>query len=101
MSKVVRLTTKHPLTGVWAPTDSTARYTIRAMGATFEVSAVDGHDGEELIVSGVQWDGTVLQFVSLCPSTNWKVEHSVRVTPGGGIEHRYTHDDPWIRVADE
>jgi hypothetical protein len=28
-------------------------------------------------------------------------EHSVRVTPGGGIEHRYTHDDPWILVADE
>ena len=101
MPKVVRLTSSHLLAGVWAASDSSVRYSINPKGATFEVSAVDSEDGEALVISNVDWDGRVLRFTSVCPSTGWRLDHVLEVTSTGAVSHRYSRQDEWLRVEDE
>jgi hypothetical protein len=101
MGRVVRLPSSHVLAGVWAASDSSVRYSIRPKGASFEVSAVDSEDGEALVVSNIAWDGSVLRFTSLCPSTGWQLEHVLELTSTGAVSHRYTRQDEWLRVEDE
>jgi hypothetical protein len=98
MAKVVRLTSGHVLAGVWAATDSAVHYTITPSGSGFTVSAVDTEDGEELEISGVQWDGRVLRFTSVCLATGWRLDHVMEVTSEGAVSHHYTRCDDWRRV---
>jgi hypothetical protein len=98
MPKVVRLTSGHILAGVWAATDSAVHYTITPSGAGFTVSAVNTEDGEELQVSGVQWDGRALRFTSVCVSTGWRLDHVLEVTSQGTVSHQYSRRDDWHRV---
>jgi hypothetical protein len=98
MPKIVRMTPGHVLEGVWAASDSSVHYTITPRGASFEVSAVDSEDGEQLEISAIKWDGKALRFTSVCPSTEWRLDHIVEITGAGVVEHRYTRKDDWVRV---
>jgi hypothetical protein len=98
MRKIVRMTPGHILEGVWRASDSSVHYTIAAKGASFDVSAVDSEDGEQLEISAINWDGKVLRFTSVCLSTGWRLDHIVEVTGQGMVTHRYTRKDDWVRV---
>jgi hypothetical protein len=83
----------HILEGVWVASESSVHYTIVARGASFEMSAVDSEDGEQLQISAINWEGKVLRFTSDCPSTEWRLDHVLEVTSQGVVEHRYTRKD--------
>jgi hypothetical protein len=74
----------HPLVGTWKDADedhgASVQFVIRAVGANFAVSGLDTHDGEKLSISNVRWDGRVLRFDSLVPSTRIQVEYALEVT---------------------
>jgi len=100
----MRKNKKHPLVRTWTqvgdPDDVTpVTYTISRTNGRFSVRSVDTSDGEILRVTGVNWNGKVLRFTTLCPSTKWKVEHSLRMKRGGLMEHelKYVEIETWMK----
>jgi hypothetical protein len=102
MAEIVTLKTGHPLVGTWRDADedygTSIRFTVRAVGANFEVSGQDTHDGEQLLISNVHWDGRVLRFDSFVPSTGHQVEYVFEVTSPSEVMIRYTRCERWIRA---
>jgi hypothetical protein len=101
MAEIVTFKAGHPLVGTWRHPDkdygSGVQFTIRAAGNAFEVEAVDTHDGESLAISNVKWDGQVLRFDSLTPSTAHHVSYAIEVTAPSEILIRYTLSERWVR----
>lgn len=89
--KIVPITARHPLVGVWRPVDPElfAEYMITAQGDGFHVRAADRHDGEEFIISSISWDGESLRFVSRMPSTGWVLRNEFRPLGTGDVDHRF------------
>jgi len=77
MTKSLRVTPKHPLVGSWETKEgySSAIFTISVKNGKFVVTGVDERDGEVFEISGVSWDGKLLQFTSLMPSTRYRTRH--------------------------
>ena len=78
------------LAGTWCHPDTSAEYNIRVRRTAFNVSAVDTSDGEKMLVSDVQWDGSVLTFITLMPSNKWKVVHRMTPKRGTTLRHEFT-----------
>ena len=93
----------HPLVGTWREREEgdsdSVEYTVEVDGGRFVVTGVDWYDGERFTVSDVSWDGNVLRFNSIMPSTNWRLEHAFRSLSRSQVEHRYTRTETWQRVA--
>ena len=94
----------HPLVGTWAqkarlddPDTSYVTFTISLRDRKLVVDGVDTSDGEKLVISDVRWDGKVLEFTSVCPSTHWKAKHVFRVREPGLADHQvtYTESELW------
>jgi hypothetical protein len=102
MADIVRLTRGHPLVGTWRASDeeygTTVRFTISGAAAGFNVWGTDTSDGEELAISGVDWDGRVLRFVSVVPSNGHRVEYAIEVASPGQATVRYTCSEQWLRA---
>jgi hypothetical protein len=79
------------LHGTWYHAETSAEYTIRVLRTKVTVSGVDTDDGEKFIVSDVVWDGTVLGFTTVMPSTGWKVGHWISPNRGNTIRHEITY----------
>ena len=89
------------LEGTWRPAVdgwSTVQFTVRAGRSVPTVTALDTYNGERLRVSRVSWDGTVLRFRVLTPSTKWTVDHEWRTGPRGTARIRYTLAETWTKV---
>jgi len=63
------------LSGVWYFTDSTAKIKISVQDSRIVINAWDSSDGEKFVISDIYFDGKILRFTSLMPSTNWLVHN--------------------------
>jgi hypothetical protein len=103
MAEIVTFKTGHPLVGTWRDANrdygTSVQFTIRAAGASFEVAGLDTGDGEELSISRVRWDGRILRFDSLVPSTAYRMEYVFEVVSPSEVQVRYTTCERWIRVG--
>jgi hypothetical protein len=100
MADVVEGRFNHPLAGTWvsAEGDSAAEFTIVPTATGFAVSGRDQNDGEQFVISQVSWDGRVLRFCSLMPSTGYHARHVLHVLPGdNSVEHELTLFERWQR----
>jgi hypothetical protein len=91
------------LEGTWRPDTegwSTVQFTVRAGRSLPTVTAVDTHDGERLRVSRVSWDGRVLRFRVLTPSTKWAVDHEWHAGSKSTAKVRYTLTETWTKVPE-
>ena len=87
---------RHPLIGTWIlPDDTPAEYTVHALGDTPAISGVDSSDGEVFVISDALWDGTMLRFTSLMPSTSYELTHVMRALDDGSVEHEWTRGEIW------
>ena len=69
------------LLGTWVNSegdDLRADYTITRKALGLVVHGVDRYDGEEFVISDISWDGHVLNFKSLMPSTGRTGSHIFR-----------------------
>jgi hypothetical protein len=83
------------LQGTWRHRGTSAEFTIRVLKTRIVVSGVDTNDGERFAVSDVSWDGKVLSFITLMPSTRWRVVHRVTPNRGSTIRHEFTSVETW------
>ena len=100
MANVTKLIVNHPLVGTWIDEgeDSRAEFTIASTGTGLSVTGRDVGDGEAFQISDVSWDGEVLTFTSLMPSTGYRVRHVMRaLSDGKFVEHEYTLTERWKR----
>jgi hypothetical protein len=101
MAEIVTLKNGHPLIGTWHDAaeegGSSVQFTIRPAGATFQVTAVDTCDGEQLAVSNVRWNGRVLSFDSLVPSNGHRLEYTFELISPSEVLVRYTAAERWSR----
>jgi hypothetical protein len=91
------------LEGTWRPDLegwSTVQFTVRVGRSAPIVTAVDTHDGERLRVSRVSWDGRILRFRVLTPSTQWVVDHEWHAGAKRMAKVRYTLTETWTRVLE-
>jgi hypothetical protein len=102
MAKIVTPKAGHPLVGTWRDAcgdiGSSVQFTVHAAGAIFEVTGLDTRDGEILSISNVRWDGRVLGFDSVVPSTGHQVAYVFEVVSPSEILVRYTTSERWIRA---
>ena len=84
------------LVGRWihvAPDDSDdylVEYAISIRRGKPVVKAHDLHDGEKFIITDITWDGTVLRFKSLMPSTKREGINEFSLLPSGNVQSRFT-----------
>jgi hypothetical protein len=102
MAEIVTLKSGHPLVGTWRDADedygTSIRFTVRGVGANFEVAGLDTHDGEKLSISNIRWDGRVLRFDSFVPSTGHQVQYAFEVASPSEVLIRATRSERWIRA---
>jgi hypothetical protein len=102
MADVIRLTSGNLLAGRWMDADENGtpvQFTFRPTGRTFDVAGIDTSDGERLVISDVRWDGRILSFTSLVPSTSHVVTYEFEVTAPSEVAVRYTLTERWTRVT--
>jgi hypothetical protein len=102
---MARVRSNHPLVGTWEqernPYDTTTvRFTIAVEEGCFVVSGLDEADGEALKITSTRWDGEDLRFISLCPSTNHKAKHVLRILERGRMSHEVSYDGEEGRYSD-
>lgn len=102
MAEIVHLSAGHPLGGTWRDADAewgtTVQFTVTPVATRFEVRGIDTSDGEELAISDVKWDGRVLRFASVVPSTNHRVEYALELVSPSEVIVRYTAMERWLKV---
>ncbi|MGR8934683.1 MAG: hypothetical protein ACU837_09885 [Gammaproteobacteria bacterium] len=85
-----------PLLGKWrqvAPWDSDdylSEYLVGYEAGTFTVTGKDLQDDEEFFIYDISWDGAVLRFRSLMPSTGREGINEFRAVREKVIESRFT-----------
>jgi hypothetical protein len=87
---------RHPLCGTWiASSEDTddyfrSQYSITALDGEFRVTGIDCGDGEQFVISDVQWDGEWLTFKSFMPSTKRRGVNRMRFIDTHEIEFLFT-----------
>ena len=87
---------KLPIEGRWVSTmphdsdDYLMEYVIKKDKDGFSVYARDLQDGEEMEISNIEWDGSILSFQSYMPSTQRTGSAQFRVKENGNIESKFT-----------
>lgn len=74
----------------WDSDDYLAIYEVSGNPSSPVVSGWDTSDGENFIVSNVIWDGSVLSFETLMPSTNRRGINKFRLVDDNTIESEFT-----------
>ncbi len=69
--------------------DYLAAYKISGTADNPMVNAYDTFDNEKFIISNIQWDGEILSFESLMPSTRRKGINKFRVVDENTIESEF------------
>jgi hypothetical protein len=103
MGEVIALNSRHPLAGSWRdgdPDGSTIRFVVRATGAAFDVRVVDTHDGEEIEVSKVTWNGQVLRFRTFVPSSGRQAKYEMQSISPSEVSLRLSYAEHWVRESE-
>ena len=79
---------RHPTP--WDSADYLTEYAISVVDGCPVVAARDLNDGEEFIISQVHWDGAILRFHSLLPSTGREGVNEFSLAPAGALQSRFT-----------
>ena len=90
------------LVGTWGPDeegDSNIHFTVTRHGKSLAVTARDVYDGEVLRVQRIAWDGKVLRFETLTPSTGSTMSHELEATSASTATYRFTISQPWKKLA--
>jgi len=74
----------------WSGDDYLAEYVVSWEKGALSVSGCDLNDGETFQISDVSFDGRVLRFRSLMPSTRREGVNEFSLTGAGEIESRFT-----------
>jgi len=74
----------------WDSDDYLAEYIISIEADAVVVSAHDLQDGEEFIISEIKWNGHVLSFRSLMPSTGREGLNEFELSAQGVLKSRFT-----------
>jgi len=102
MESVTPLLSRHVLIGTWRDSDheigSSIRFTVAASGAGFSVRAVDTYDGEELQISDVRWNGHVLHFTCLVPSTGRLTNYEMEGRSPSEVVLRIAYTEGWQKA---
>ena len=90
--KLIDFTSRHRIFGTWAndPENPSVEWDVYPVGTDVDVAGIDAEDGEKFEVSHVTFDGTVLRFRAVMPSTGHVTEHELRLLDDGRAEHRVT-----------
>ena len=79
---------RHP--APWNSEDYVAEYIIAVEKGVPSVTAHDLIDGEAFVITDVRWDGRVLTFRSLMPSTGRSGINEFSLTAEGTLKSRFT-----------
>ncbi len=63
-----------------------------------KVRGYDTSDGEEFVVSGIEWDGYALKFTMYCSSTKWRSKNVLRPISGKEVDYELTFWEKWIKT---
>lgn len=74
----------------WDSDDYLTEYVVSVENGAPAVAARDLNDNEAFVISAVSWDGAVLRFRSLMPSTGREGLNEFRVAANGEVECRFT-----------
>jgi len=78
------------LEGTWGHQENWAQFTVKVNRNGIRVTGCDVDDGEVFAISNVHWDGEMLSFDSLTPSTGWLISHHFEPQRGGTIREMTT-----------
>ena len=67
-----------------------AEYSVTVAGGKFSVTGIDQSDGEEFVISNIQWDGEWLSFSSLMESTQRRGVSRIRYVDTNEVEFVFT-----------
>ena len=100
MTSGSRVPERHPLVGDWVSQDEweSAVFSVSSTPGGFRVTGVDRDDGEEFVISDLRWDGAILRFRSLMPSTGLELLHEFRSADSDHVEHSYTRTETYVRL---
>lgn len=74
----------------WSGDDYLAEYVVSWENGALSVSGRDLNDGETFLISDISFDGRVLRFRSVMPSTRREGVNEFSLTSDGEIESRFT-----------
>ena len=74
----------------WDSEDFMVEYEISGTDGKPVIKAKDINDGEKLKISNAKWDGKVLEFVSLMPSTGRKGFNRFKLDSKGQMKSEFT-----------
>jgi hypothetical protein len=88
------------LVGCWHSTQEyiSVYFIIRKTSKGFIVRAIDESDGEELTVSKIRWNGSVLAFDTKTPSNKWRTRNRLEVISKTKAVHELTIWESWKKV---
>jgi hypothetical protein len=91
------------LIGRWEPCDKSSPVVVEihdtAVGP--KVRAFNKDDGEEFVVSKVEWDGKALRFETSVPSNKWRTKNIFRPTSKTKVMQELTFWEPWKKVRSD
>jgi len=73
------------LVGTWGHQENWGQFTVTVNRSGIRVTGCDADDGDVFAISNVQWDGGVLTFDALTPSTGWLISHRFEPKRGGTV----------------
>jgi|WetSurMetagenome_2_1015567.scaffolds.fasta_scaffold00201_7 hypothetical protein len=74
----------------WDTDDWMSEYDISGTENNIIIKAKDHNDGEEYEISNIKWNGQVLEFVSVMPSTGRKGINKFRIKSENELESEFT-----------
>jgi hypothetical protein len=88
------------LVGRWRSLDDSSSVVLEISKTRrrVKVRGYDTIDGEELVVSDIEWDGHALKFTMFCPSTKWRTKHVFRPLSRKEADYEVTFGERWIKT---
>jgi hypothetical protein len=80
MADIIKRSAAHSLSGTWvnADGDRHVEFSIEPSATGIVVTGRETLHGEGFVISDVTWDGCVLRFWSVLPSTGYRAGHALR-----------------------
>lgn len=98
MADIINLPAAHALAGTWVNSDWDTEFTVQPSATGAVVIGRDTMHGEGFVISDVSWDGSVLRFTSMLPSTGYKAGHAFYSPPANGrLQHEVSFFETWVR----
>lgn len=96
MSKVIKITSNHPLVGTWVSDDeygSEVEYVITPAANGFAVNATTTYDGEYAEIYDVKWNGEQLTFSAYWNSSGRFCKCKLLLLSENRVDFTFTYTD--------